>query len=181
MNQSASFQEILDRIHGSAIKIDSGKVASYIPQLGGIDPNKFGMHLVTIGGDEYGVGDNDERFSIQSDGFEVFVQLVMAAMTTEPSVTDAAAVGCSKFSFEALKYPLAFAPPSALKRASSSGLASAAAPSKTVWNDSLTPPSATRSCGRVGPATLGSTLLKSKSRISLKFGATASSVRNKPC
>lgn len=66
MNQTKSFQETLSSIHGSVITNDSGKVASYVPQLSRVDPNKFGMHLVTIQGDEYGVGDNDERFSIQS-------------------------------------------------------------------------------------------------------------------
>ena len=66
MNQAESLQEILNSIHDSVITSDSGKVANYIPQLSGVDPNKFGMHLVTIEGNEYGVGHNDERFSIQS-------------------------------------------------------------------------------------------------------------------
>ena len=66
MNHAVSLQEILNNIHDSVITIDSGKIANYIPQLGCVDPNKFGMHLMTVGGDEYGVGDNEERFSIQS-------------------------------------------------------------------------------------------------------------------
>lgn len=66
MNQAESLQKTLNSIYGSVITNDSGAVADYIPQLSGIDPNKFGMHLVTIEGEEYGVGDNEERFSIQS-------------------------------------------------------------------------------------------------------------------
>lgn len=45
---------------------DSGKVASYIPELGGVDPHKFGIHLTTIGRDQFCYGDSDEKFSIQS-------------------------------------------------------------------------------------------------------------------
>ena len=66
MNQTESLQEILDSIHDSVITSDSEKVANYIPQLSGVNPNKFGMHLVTIEGNEYSVGHNDEQFSIQN-------------------------------------------------------------------------------------------------------------------
>lgn len=45
---------------------NSGKVASYIPELGGIDPAKFGLHLTTIDKQNYGLGDSEEKFSIQS-------------------------------------------------------------------------------------------------------------------
>ena len=43
-----------------------GKVASYIPALSSVDPEKFGIHLATVKGDNYGLGDVDEKFSIQS-------------------------------------------------------------------------------------------------------------------
>ncbi|KYG76998.1 L-glutaminase [Roseivirga ehrenbergii] len=45
---------------------DPGKVASYIPELGSVDPNKFGVHLTTINGESFSHGDFDEKFSIQS-------------------------------------------------------------------------------------------------------------------
>lgn len=45
---------------------NSGKVASYIPELGVIDPAKFGLHLTTIDQQNYGLGDSEEKFSIQS-------------------------------------------------------------------------------------------------------------------
>jgi glutaminase len=45
---------------------DSGKVASYIPELASINPNKFGMYLNTVSNQSFTVGDADERFSIQS-------------------------------------------------------------------------------------------------------------------
>lgn len=43
-----------------------GKVSNSIPELSKIDPTKFGIYLVTLDGQNYGVGDSNERFSIQS-------------------------------------------------------------------------------------------------------------------
>ncbi|RTY86792.1 glutaminase [Flavobacterium sp. GT3R68] len=43
-----------------------GNVAVTIPELAKIDPNKFGIHLTTIDGQDFGIGDSDEKFSIQS-------------------------------------------------------------------------------------------------------------------
>ncbi|MDC6389939.1 glutaminase [Maribacter sp. PR1] len=45
---------------------DTGKVATYIPELACIDIEKFGIHLLDIDKNEYNVGDSQERFSIQS-------------------------------------------------------------------------------------------------------------------
>ena len=45
---------------------DSGTVASYIPELGNVDPNKFGIHLTTIDNQNYCLGDSNDKFSIQS-------------------------------------------------------------------------------------------------------------------
>src|SRR6185436_15927129 len=40
----------------------------YIPELASIDPSKFGVHLCTINGEHFGIGDHEEKFSIQSIG-----------------------------------------------------------------------------------------------------------------
>ncbi len=45
---------------------DSGAVADYIPELGKVNPNLFGIALVTADGKIYKVGDSDSLFSIQS-------------------------------------------------------------------------------------------------------------------
>lgn len=45
---------------------DKGKVASYIPELNKIDPDKFGLHIATVGNKSYGLQDYNEKFSIQS-------------------------------------------------------------------------------------------------------------------
>ena len=63
MNYAAVLQEIYDEIQSLP---KSGEMASYIPELAKVNPDKFGMHLKTIDGKEFGCGDNQEKFSIQS-------------------------------------------------------------------------------------------------------------------
>lgn len=43
-----------------------GKVADYIPELGNVDPDKFGIHLTTLTSEHFAYGDTEEKFSIQS-------------------------------------------------------------------------------------------------------------------
>ena len=43
-----------------------GQVANYIPELSRVDPNQFGVHLVTADEQNYCFGDSDVKFSIQS-------------------------------------------------------------------------------------------------------------------
>ena len=43
-----------------------GTVASYIPALARVDPNKFGMAIATPDGQCLGAGNSEERFSVQS-------------------------------------------------------------------------------------------------------------------
>ena len=43
-----------------------GNVATTIPELASVNPDKFGIYLTTIDSQEYGIGDFDEKFSIQS-------------------------------------------------------------------------------------------------------------------
>ena len=62
-----NYQVILDAIYQDAIAaIDKGVVATYIPELANIDKNHFGIHLRLSDGYEYGVGDDNVPFSIQS-------------------------------------------------------------------------------------------------------------------
>ena len=41
-------------------------MASYIPELKNVDPNKLGINLITVNNKNYSLGDFDEKFSIQS-------------------------------------------------------------------------------------------------------------------
>lgn len=62
-----NYNEIFAKIYKELEKTnDPGKVASYIPELRDIDPNKFGVHLTTINDEHFSFGDSDEKFSIQS-------------------------------------------------------------------------------------------------------------------
>ncbi len=45
---------------------NTGQVASYIPELHNIDPAKWGAHLTTVDNQNFGIGDAEEKFSIQS-------------------------------------------------------------------------------------------------------------------
>ena len=43
-----------------------GTIAITIPELASVNPDKFGIYLTTIDNQEYGIGDCEEKFSIQS-------------------------------------------------------------------------------------------------------------------
>ena len=66
MGKSESLQSVLNRIQEEVASDRSGKIATYIPELGSVDPNKFGIHVTAIDGSEFGAGDHEESFSIQS-------------------------------------------------------------------------------------------------------------------
>ena len=66
---NTEYKIILEELyHVVKVLPDDGQVAPYIPELASIDPKKFGVHLVTMQGEQYGFGDHLERFSIQSIG-----------------------------------------------------------------------------------------------------------------
>jgi glutaminase len=61
------YQGILEEIHHEVLRVlPSGKVATYIPQLASVSPQKFGMAVQTIHGEVFHVGHAMEAFSIQS-------------------------------------------------------------------------------------------------------------------
>ncbi len=61
------YPKILEEIKESlALEPKTGTVASYIPELAKISPNKFGMHLCCFEQGNFAFGDSRERFSIQS-------------------------------------------------------------------------------------------------------------------
>lgn len=63
----AKLKDVLDEIVADMnARPDRGEVASYIPQLGKIDPRKFAIAVVMNDGEVAVAGDADESFSIQS-------------------------------------------------------------------------------------------------------------------
>tara|TARA_R110000868_G_scaffold36900_11_gene130559 strand:+ start:2987 stop:3898 length:912 start_codon:yes stop_codon:yes gene_type:complete len=63
MNYSKILQEIQRDLQEYRT---TGYVTTTIPELAKVDPNKFGIHLTTIDGEDFGIGDSEEKFSIQS-------------------------------------------------------------------------------------------------------------------
>lgn len=62
-----NYQDIITQIYNKvAEEDDNGLVATYIPELAKVRPNQFGVHLTTVDGRGFGVGDYQKKFSIQS-------------------------------------------------------------------------------------------------------------------
>ena len=56
----------LEELHAKFLGDVSGEVASYIPELARVDPDRFGICIVMVDGTSYEVGDTRLRFTIQS-------------------------------------------------------------------------------------------------------------------
>ncbi|TGD56645.1 glutaminase [Flavobacterium humi] len=63
MNFNSILQEVFQEAKTFPV---IGNVASTIPELSTVNPDKFGIHLTTIDGEDFGIGDSNEKFSIQS-------------------------------------------------------------------------------------------------------------------
>jgi len=59
-------QVAIDDLHGRYRSLDDGQVATYIPELGGANPDDFGIAIVTSSGCVFATGDCDQAFTIQS-------------------------------------------------------------------------------------------------------------------
>lgn len=60
-------QKIINEIYAEVKEEENlGRVASYIPELGKVDPEQFGICLITVDGRQYNAGDFEVPFSIQS-------------------------------------------------------------------------------------------------------------------
>ena len=57
LNYSKIIKEIYEQVKSDA---SEGSVASYIPELSNVNPDKFGVALLTIDGEEYCIGDCEE-------------------------------------------------------------------------------------------------------------------------
>lgn len=62
----AALEAEVAAIHDAVKGVEDGKVADYIPQLGRVDPAKFGIALCTVDGQRFAVGDTDDLFCVQS-------------------------------------------------------------------------------------------------------------------
>jgi glutaminase len=61
------YQGLLEEIYAQLkSSVGLGHVADYIPALAAVDPDKFAIAIETVDGQQFQVGDAQERFSIQS-------------------------------------------------------------------------------------------------------------------
>ncbi|WP_074408350.1 MULTISPECIES: glutaminase [Aquimarina] len=78
------YQQILNEIKSELPSIHyTGKVASYIPELAKIEPEKFGIHLYCINSGHYNFGDHNDRFSIQSISKVFALTMAMSLLDDE--------------------------------------------------------------------------------------------------
>ncbi|WP_114747916.1 glutaminase [Pleomorphovibrio marinus] len=90
MDYQSLIEEVYDEVKHQNLK---GKVADYIPELAKVDGSKFGIALVDLDGQVYGVGDYREPFSIQSISkvhtltmvFHAFKSKLWSRVNVEPS------------------------------------------------------------------------------------------------
>jgi len=62
-----NYEKILEKINIEVQPLGFyGNLATYIPELAIVNPNKFGIHILTLDEKEYFIGDYNEKFSIQS-------------------------------------------------------------------------------------------------------------------
>lgn len=63
---TSPIQDLLADIHRKYASVDSGQVATYIPELAKANPDWFGICIVTANGSVYEVGDTSQEFTLQS-------------------------------------------------------------------------------------------------------------------
>lgn len=89
-------KEVLERIYKEiALKEDIGAVATYIPELAKVSPDNFGVCFLSVNNEEYGVGNWQRKFSIQSISkvlalslaYKIFGDNIWERVGVEPSGT----------------------------------------------------------------------------------------------
>ncbi|WP_154852660.1 glutaminase [Cyclobacterium xiamenense] len=88
------YQQLIEEVYQEVNDLNlRGMVADYIPELAKVSADRFGMALIDLNGEVYGVGDYQEPFSIQSISkvftltmvFHVFRSKLWSRVNVEPS------------------------------------------------------------------------------------------------
>ena len=81
-------QRYLDRIREEHAGVTDGALADYIPELAGVDPNRFGMSLSSADGFVYESGDATTEFTIQSISKPFTYALALTTSAPTPSMRE---------------------------------------------------------------------------------------------
>lgn len=81
-----AIQRTLDALHERYRDCDDGTVATYIPQLAAVDPDRFGVALCTAGGRRFAAGDAGEPFTVQSVSKPLVYGLALEACGREETL-----------------------------------------------------------------------------------------------
>jgi glutaminase len=65
-SRGGELQTIVDDVYAKYEPLTDGRVATYIPELSLVEPDAFGVCLVTTEGQVFAAGDCDRPFTIQS-------------------------------------------------------------------------------------------------------------------
>ena len=67
MNEQTAYAKTITGIYNKVYQGKNiGKIPTYIPELLNVSPDKFGIAIHTLAGKTFGIGDYQEKFSIQS-------------------------------------------------------------------------------------------------------------------
>ena len=77
MNNWDSFCSEIKEIYNDLKEVKDGKPADYIPQLSSVDPDLFGISIISVDGDVFNIGDIDHRFCIQSCSKPMVFSLIL--------------------------------------------------------------------------------------------------------
>lgn len=97
MNFEELIQEVYQKIKNTE---DKGEMASYIPELSNVDPKNFGVHISTINQVNFGIGNYNDKFSIQS--IAKVLALILAYRIVGDKIWDRVGVEPSGTAFNSL-------------------------------------------------------------------------------
>ncbi|WP_047546136.1 glutaminase [Psychroserpens sp. Hel_I_66] len=62
-----TYKNIIENAYNLTKSLEnSGKLATYIPELANVNPSNLGVHMTTLDGTHFGMGNHQDKFSIQS-------------------------------------------------------------------------------------------------------------------
>lgn len=98
-----NLQIALSQVYQQGLQHNTGALADYIPELAKVDPDRFGLALITTTGRFYGAGDVDVPFTIQSVS-KAFSYCLALELVGEEAVRARVGVEPSGDAFNAIEF-----------------------------------------------------------------------------